>query len=401
MPTFIPTRWFLLGGTVLVLLLLADHSALAAYRTHLVDGQSSRFPSLMFNVGGHANTYDISYAGNTGLKRAFSTNGKTWTLETIDSATTQIGGTSIGFYGGVRYIAYADAANAEVKLAYTVSSGTGNCPGNSDWHCQVIAMNTGVNDVSLFVGSNFQGGTHIDILYQDHSSGLHRLRLASCNDAPNCVQYPWTTELVSAPSQDPGKTYGSANSMAKGGGDNYFAYGSGSGLPPPPWPDLCVFFKLNAGLGTPRETIACTSNGTLGSGNDASIAVGKGFLPTVHVSFVTFEENYKLNYAGRLHGYDKPWVVYAAIATTTSLRSSIAVRPSGRPCIAYGDATWHLHVACQVQGISWSTTKASNISDSTYDPSLKFDQFGRAMIAHVARTNTGLYQLWFATTSQL
>jgi hypothetical protein len=75
-----------------------------------------------------------------------------WTTGVIDQATGVYLGQHVSIdhykYNGRAYISYYDNTYGDLKLAYQVSPGTGNCPGNVNWKCETIDDNT--NDVGRY-----------------------------------------------------------------------------------------------------------------------------------------------------------------------------------------------------------------------------------------------------------
>jgi len=75
-----------------------------------------------------------------------------WTTEIVDQIPEEYIGpfVSIDHYehSGRAYISYYDVPNHNLKLAYQVVPGSGNCPGNPNWNCETVDASS--NDVGLY-----------------------------------------------------------------------------------------------------------------------------------------------------------------------------------------------------------------------------------------------------------
>ena len=84
-----------------------------------------------------------------------------WTKGVIDWGTGTFLGqhVSIDHYerNGRAYISYYDATHGNLKLAYEVLPGTGNCPGNADWKCDTV------DSGFIFMGDSHDVGQYSSI----------------------------------------------------------------------------------------------------------------------------------------------------------------------------------------------------------------------------------------------
>ena len=132
---------------------------------------------------------------------------------------------SIAHYkqNGRAYVSYYDATNHDLKLAYQVDPGTGNCPGNLDWKCSIVD-NGGPylvqHDVgqfnsidiiteTVYLTASLEGEINaqpphyhyakIGISYYDATDGALKFAFGSCNDATVC---DWTKTTVDDDTSD-------------------------------------------------------------------------------------------------------------------------------------------------------------------------------------------------------
>jgi len=102
---------------------------------------------------------------------------------------------------GRLYISYYDGINDDLKLAYSVTSGTGNCGLNQDWKCQTVDSQDNVGmDNSLDLIYVVPGGlelpyTKVGISYYDATNAV--LKYAECRQSVTgtCV---WTITTITA-----------------------------------------------------------------------------------------------------------------------------------------------------------------------------------------------------------
>ena len=144
-----------------------------------------------------------------------------WDSEVVDKLTDGSVGShvSIAHYkeNGRAYVSYYDATNHDLKLAYQVDPGTGNCHGNLDWKCStvddggpyVLQHNVGqfssidIVTKTVYLIASPQGEINaqlphyhyakIGISYYDATADALRFAIGSCNDATGCN---WTRTTV-------------------------------------------------------------------------------------------------------------------------------------------------------------------------------------------------------------
>lgn len=89
---------------------------------------------------------------------------------------------------GKAYISYYDDRNADLVMAYEVTPGTGNCPGNTNWKCEVIDNDTlagkytSIDVIYVPASSPFPAYTKIAISYYHEST--QSLRVATYRSYP-------------------------------------------------------------------------------------------------------------------------------------------------------------------------------------------------------------------------
>lgn len=144
-----------------------------------------------------------------------------WNTEIVDKLADGYVGShvSIAHYdqNGRAYISYYDSTNQDLKLAYQVNPGTGNCPGNPDWKCSIVD-NGGPyvlqHDVGKFSSIDIFTETvyiptsdqseltaqpphshyaKIGISYYDATDNALKFAIGNCNDSTVCT---WTKTTV-------------------------------------------------------------------------------------------------------------------------------------------------------------------------------------------------------------
>lgn len=107
---------------------------------------------------------------------------------------------------GRLYISYHDDTNHDLKMAYNVTAGTGNCGPHQDWKCQTVDSEGDVgahNSLDLIYvvpGGPSLPYTLIGISYFDYTNGV--LKYAECqqNIVGTCV---WTISTITTSSDTP------------------------------------------------------------------------------------------------------------------------------------------------------------------------------------------------------
>ena len=150
-----------------------------------------------------------------------------WDSEVVDKLTGGSVGShvSIAHYkeNGRAYVSYYDATNHDLKLAYQVDPGTGNCPGNLDWKCSTVDdggpyvlqhdvgqfSSTDIVTKTVYLTASPQGEINaqlphyhyakIGISYYDATVDALRFAIGSCNDATVCT---WTKTTVDDDTSD-------------------------------------------------------------------------------------------------------------------------------------------------------------------------------------------------------
>lgn len=133
-----------------------------------------------------------------------------WSKGVIDRADDVYLGkhVSIDHYSrnGRAYISYYDETHGNLKLAYEVSPGTGNCPGNANWECETVD-NGGLllsHDVGKYssidvIDALVFGTLHyakIGISYFDYTDKSLKFAMRSCNFSGGSFSCSWTKTEV-------------------------------------------------------------------------------------------------------------------------------------------------------------------------------------------------------------
>jgi hypothetical protein len=100
-----------------------------------------------------------------------------WTNGVVDKITGGYVGShvSIAHYerDGSAYVSYYDATNKNLKLAYQISSGTGNCPGDANWKCETVDNGF----ISIFANHDVGQYNSIDVVDETYLGRFHYARI--------------------------------------------------------------------------------------------------------------------------------------------------------------------------------------------------------------------------------
>jgi hypothetical protein len=168
-----------------------------AWSCEIIDstGDTGRYVSIDFDQNGdpwiayyditNANLRIAQFVGASGSGCASSA----WTCTTVD-ATNDVGQySSLAFYNGTPYIAYAYTTGGDLRFAeYTGSGSESSCAGgSSNWDCTDIETTADVGDYASLA---FDGTGTAWISYRDDDS--NSLRIATNSAGSGCATSAWT-----------------------------------------------------------------------------------------------------------------------------------------------------------------------------------------------------------------